>query len=383
MGFDYKTKASAASIVGGMHGMHPVGGGAYKGNCPNPMHPGDRNSGDFKVWNDETTGELRFYCGTHQCGDGGDTIGRLAIYAALGWPEWTPDGHTHRRQNGRRPQSEEEYDGEPIVHTPKDSLYFDDSSVVRTVQGLLGATQWFAAVNKQGVGFEQNGKGRRQWLHSSAGADGTRGGDLALVRAGGRQAWKHRTLIAWANHAETARRIAGVEAAGIAWCNVRDDDGGWTQQVAHGSVRPALALSGTEALPAVTAVGVLDVDLDKPPTEEALRLRDHLCAKATAAGMPVFESSGGVGRHILWRGVESGEWVRGKKVAYGLAGIKVEVFPAGTLRHVVLRTDRQVADGSRIPRMRPSSVLELLRSSRFTVDSRWLYETHIREARYA
>ena len=353
-GFDYETTAAASSVASGLHGFKDVGGGEWKGNCPIPHPTGGNDSGDFAVWNDPASGRLRYYCGTHQCGVGNKVVD-LQVRNAIGWP--CHDG------TRTRPRIT---DVKPHKPTPAERLWFDPQGV-ETVTELLDSPTWFAAIGKKGVGFYTQ-RGRTQWLHSS-----DRGNALDICRYGGelvRPKPPNWNVVEWTAYQETARRINAVNDAGIAWATVKDEP-----PIDPADVHPALSLSGSDKQPAVTPIGVLDVDVAKEYMPEICETRDRVCDMLASIGLPVFESSSGRGRHILWRCSDPGEWMRGSKVAtHAAQGIVCEVFPAGYLRHVVLRPDNQIAGSDRIPTLTTTQMLSALTKVGFGVDTRWQYE---------
>ena len=109
----------------------------------------------------------------------------------------------------------------------------------------------------------------------------------------------------------------------------RDDIAGEIQQRRMTGCVPTLCLSGDEGCPSLLDLLVLDLDV-----------------KEGTASAAVFASSSGRGRHAVARldPQDLGrEHYRGLPPEGFRDGARLEIFPAGTRRHVVWHRDRQLA----------------------------------------
>jgi hypothetical protein len=106
-------------------------------------------------------------------------------------------------------------------------------------------------------------------------------------------------------------------------------------------VVPTFCLSGNAATPHPSDVLFLDADVKEGDGPAAMR--DAFMEPLIELGASVFGSSSGRGRHILGR-VHPDDYglpyLRGLPPGKPKRGLKIEIFPAGTLRQIVWRRDR-------------------------------------------
>lgn len=236
------------------------------------------------------------------------------------------------------------------VDRKREKLYWTQLEGEQAIVDLQGIPTWIAAVGKKGLGFHWRGRWV-QWAYSVSESDG----GLQLAREGGthRQGW---LVPAWRTFEGVERHISEVK-------NDRSID--WGVDGAP-NILPALALTGTKSFPCPHDVGVLDVDY-KPDHDAdgfGLWMRDDLTTRAITAGCPVFGSSSGNGRHILWRVADGDGWIRGRGVEKcypqeTVSGFKVEIFPPGDGKQIVIRHDKHIANVV-VPVIKQSALWALL-----------------------
>ena len=208
--------------------------------------------------------------------------------------------------------------------------FFEDGPEKLTLGDMYEARLWFPAHGKAAwqSGTQGHAAGYR---HSLADEDG----GLVMARHGtaGQYTarWKGKPfrVYPWQNYQKIAT-----------WCSERPRLG----------CVPALSLAGEEGLPSPLPLVIIDADY-KPHRDETgagAVMRDRLEGQFRAAGFPVFGSSSGNGWHsIAVMGPEARKLAMAgdhpqhypEKPGSYYGSLEIEVFPAGTKRHLVIRTE--------------------------------------------
>ena len=178
-----------------------------------------------------------------------------------------------------------------------------------TLADIDRAPVWAPAAGKKVVG---------PWRHSTP--EG-----VTLARFGGEYHGKYGILVL------------------LPW-GTRDDIAGQIQQRRMNGCVPSLCLSGDAGCPSPLDILVLDLDVKEGTTPAAIR--DRLMAPLLEAGVAPFASTSGRGRHVVMRldPKDLGrEHYRRLPPEGPRKGVCLEIFPAGTRRHIVWHRDRQLA----------------------------------------
>ena len=223
------------------------------------------NSGEQVLVRDGADGRLQVKCLTRECRD----VRRKVLAAA---------GLTRERSMVRAYQPE-------MPGGPKQRLLNAVYRAGVTPQDLLAAPVWFVAIGKGRPLTTANRHGEKiSWRFSIDDGDAPDGDGVRLARGGG---WyeKHKVMLEPHRPFEATALIAA-----------RARESGRNEEATA-----SMSMVGSKSMPFDFPLAVIDVDYKPEGDGDGIgaECRDRIEKNALAAGLPVYRSRSGNGRHIL------------------------------------------------------------------------------------